>query len=256
MSPRNEPLFDIPQPRGSAAARMPWVLTALDPDQRRHRIEQQLGPWVTWLVHTYRLRTTIPPCWYRHPDIVERLKNLMVGWIHTFTDDLGDRPFAYVEFDDALERELRRITAPPRCLDGDHEDPPTTWATDPCQADWLTTSDWATAPPAHPTPDFTNTADRTETTMTNPAQTNAGGLVMPRADGEALVNAGHAKAMRDYAIHYDGTWWLGDHNTYVRVTDDDLNTKLDFKAIKLRRADEAVAHTQQPAEDEPGEAPS
>lgn len=262
MSSPTEPLFDLPEPRRSAVARAQWVLAALDPAQRRHHIERYLGPWVTWLVHTYRLRTAIPPCWYRHPDITERLKNLMVGWIATFTDDpgdhLADRPFAYVEFDDALERELHRITVPPACLDGDHEDPPATWTTDPGQADWLTSSTWATAPPEHPTPDFTGTptADqpataRTETTMAdqprhpgNPGQTGTG-FVMPRAQGEDLIKDGQATPMRDYAIHYDGAWWLGDAQTYVRVTDDELNHKLDFKAIKLARADQAVARAPQ-----------
>lgn len=260
MSTSNEPAFDPPEPR-NPVARMQWVLSALDPDQRSHRITHQLGPWVTWLVHTYRLRTQIPPCWYRHPEVVERLKNLMVGWIHTYTGDpseFGDRPFAYVEFDDALERELRRITVPPRCLDGDHEDPPVTWTTDTDQHDWLSTSAWATAPPVHPAPDFTTSAtDRTEPKMTSqPGPPSAPGLVMSRTDGDAFVQDGTARAMRDYAIHYDGTWWLGDRNTYVRVTDDDLNQQLDFKAIKLRHADQAVArahqHGGQPT-DQPGE---
>lgn len=276
MSSGAEPLFDLPEPGRSAVGRGRWILSAAAPAERRHHIERQLGPWVTWLVHTYRLRTVIPPCWYRHPDIVERLKNLMAGWIATFTDDpadhLTDRPFAYVEFDDALERELHRITVPPTCLDGDHNDPPTTWATDTGQSDWLTTSTWATAPATHPTPEFADTtsqhpadraADRTEATMTDqpstssgsirPGQAGASGLVMPRAHGENLVKDGHATAMRDYAIHYDGAWWLGDGTTYVRVTDDELNHKLDFKAIKLARADQAVARTQQARTDEPGE---
>lgn len=73
-----------------------------------------------------------------------------------------------------------------------------------------------------------------------------GDLVMARAQGDDLVKDGLAQAMRDYAIYYDGAWWLGDQNTYVRVTDDALNHKLDFKAIKLARADQAVARTRQP----------
>lgn len=254
MSPRAEPLFGFPEPGGAATARMQWVLSALDPAERRRRIADLLGPWVTWLVHTYRLRGQIPPCWYRHPDVVERLKNLMVAWINIYTDDIGDRPLAYIEFDDALDRELRRVTVPPNCLDGDHDDPPVTWTTDPHQDDWLATADWATAPAHHPIPDFTAQSAagttggrRTETTMTNaaPRPREAGTMIMSRADAQHLVTAGEAEPMRDYAIHYDGTWWLGDQDTYVRVTDTQFNKQLDYKAIKLARADQAVADTRQ-----------
>jgi hypothetical protein len=225
-----------------------WVLANLDPVERQACIRRLLDPWVTWLVRTYRLRTAIPPCWYRHPDITERLKNLLVAWIRTFGTDTTDQPLAYVAFDDALERELRRITPPPACLDGEHTDPPTDWTTTGLDH-WLATADWATTPATHPAPALTTVHTTTEhqdatehqmTTADPHDSSGTGAMVMTRADGDALVATGDARTLRDYAIHYDGTWWLGDQQTYVRVTDDTLNDALDDKARRLTLADQAV----------------
>jgi hypothetical protein len=252
-----------------------WVLVNLDPVERRACVQKLLDPWVTWLVRTYRLRMTIPACWYRHPDITERLKNLLIAWIRTFGTDTSDQPLAYVAFDDALERELRRITPPPACLDGEHTDPPTDWATTAGLDDWLTTADWATAAATHPAPALTTAHPARETQETSEHQeatghqmdtanpydgAGPGAMVITRSDGDALVARGEARALRDYAIHYDGTWWLGDPRTYVRVTDETLNSALDDKARRLALADHAVSGTSgEPSEDTdlpPSEDPS
>ncbi len=43
-----------------------------------------LTAWVDWLVHTFRLQGRIPPCWIRHPALVEELLALFFLWQHSW----------------------------------------------------------------------------------------------------------------------------------------------------------------------------
>jgi len=252
-----------PPPNGSSlaggrkkpkTAGMRWVLAALPPADRRALVTETLAPWVVWLVGTYQLRTQIPACWYRHPDVVERLKNLMVAWIRIFAEATTDRPLALVEFDDALERELRRLHIPDRCLDGEHETPPGDWHTDTELAAWLDTATWATADAAHPTPGFAPKGHGRKDTGRSggPDAVDASGtdaMIMSRAEAERLTAAGKAHALRDFAIHYDDSWWVGDEHLFARVTDDSLAETLDEQARKLTAADQAVARAEAASSD-------
>lgn len=40
----------------------------------------RLAAWVRWLVHTYRLQETVPPCWAEHPQLVEELTASWLMW--------------------------------------------------------------------------------------------------------------------------------------------------------------------------------
>lgn len=53
-----------------------WSWAGLSPEQREVAW-QDLGRWVGWLVSTYGMgEEVIPPCWPRHPELVEELRVL------------------------------------------------------------------------------------------------------------------------------------------------------------------------------------
>ena len=49
-----------------------------------------LTTWVRWLVITYSIpESTIPPCWFAHPDIREELTHLWLGWQQAHHPSMG-----------------------------------------------------------------------------------------------------------------------------------------------------------------------
>ena len=65
------------------AARL-WVWEAMDSKEQAARLDE-LGEWVAWLVRTFALESQLAPCWFLHPDVVEHLTALYLGWVRTYS---------------------------------------------------------------------------------------------------------------------------------------------------------------------------
>lgn len=127
---RNSKAKPLPQ-----SASEQWVFAALNSADRRQRLNE-LNDWLTWLISQYpSAESKIPPCWYRHPEAVNRLAALYVGWLRTYVEIIDPpKPLALVEWHKALDQTLPNLGFPNRCLsDGTHYNPPgeqNQWATD------------------------------------------------------------------------------------------------------------------------------
>lgn len=60
---------------------------------------EDLDSWVTWLVERYRLdHRVVPPCWTRHPELIEELSALQLAWQGAFsTSAVPDAPLNWHE---------------------------------------------------------------------------------------------------------------------------------------------------------------
>ena len=47
----------------------------------------ELTRWVSWLVATYQLTDTVPPCWDRHDALAEELAGFYVAWQNVWADE-------------------------------------------------------------------------------------------------------------------------------------------------------------------------
>ena len=56
-----------------------------------------LTEWVDWLRHRYPVARTLPPCWRRHPELIEELSALHWAWRAAFHGDEA-RPSAPADF--------------------------------------------------------------------------------------------------------------------------------------------------------------
>ncbi|MGS0688863.1 hypothetical protein ACVBEQ_27560, partial [Nakamurella sp. GG22] len=62
----------------------------------------ELSRWVSWLVATYQLTDTVPPCWDRHDALAEELAGFYVAWQNVWADE--GRYDAAVLWHDQLHR--------------------------------------------------------------------------------------------------------------------------------------------------------
>jgi hypothetical protein len=62
----------------------------------------ELTRWVSWLVVTYQLTDTVPPCWDRHDALAEELAGFYVAWQNVWADE--GRYDAAVLWHDQLHR--------------------------------------------------------------------------------------------------------------------------------------------------------
>ena len=98
----------------------PWVWDAMDPEMRRERL-RELGQWTAWLVRTFP-RVTVPPCWWRHPDVREHLTALYTGWVRTYSGE-PQRDLAEAEWISTLHSLAPHLEVKV-CSTGRHEDAP------------------------------------------------------------------------------------------------------------------------------------
>lgn len=76
-------LIDKPPP--GSVLRRPIVWAQLAPHDADH-LWQQLGTWVGWLRGRYPLARKVPPCWWRHPELVEEITALWLAWREAYTE--------------------------------------------------------------------------------------------------------------------------------------------------------------------------
>lgn len=69
--------------QSSAGVRRPVVWADLEPHEAR-RTWRRLAGWVGWLRSRYPLAQRIPPCWWRHPELVEELTALWQAWMDSY----------------------------------------------------------------------------------------------------------------------------------------------------------------------------
>lgn len=81
----------------------------------------RLAAWVRWLVHTYRLQETLPPCWAEHPQLVEELTAAWLMWHDAWLTP--STPAAPVHWHAALAAALARIRSlwPIACTSTNHK---------------------------------------------------------------------------------------------------------------------------------------
>ncbi|MEU1217149.1 hypothetical protein ABZ424_33120 [Streptomyces sp. NPDC005790] len=100
-----------------------WVWAAMDPMDRRQRL-RELAAWVDWLRATFELHNSIPPCWYRHPPVVEHLTALYAGWIRTYAgEQVPGRELAEADWINTLHAFTPRLQLA-ACATGMHQAPP------------------------------------------------------------------------------------------------------------------------------------
>ncbi|WP_326771124.1 hypothetical protein OG978_47950 (plasmid) [Streptomyces sp. NBC_01591] len=100
-----------------------WVWEAMDPPEWRERM-RELATWVEWLRRTFELHNNIPPCWYRHPPVVEHLTALYVGWVRTYAGEQAPgRELAEADWINTLHNFTARLQLA-ACAGGRHQEPP------------------------------------------------------------------------------------------------------------------------------------
>ncbi|WP_371798414.1 hypothetical protein OG963_04015 [Streptomyces sp. NBC_01707] len=142
-----------PAPAAAKPEPQRWVWAAMDPPERRARM-RELAIWVDWLRRTFELHNNIPPCWYRHPPVVEHLTALYVGWLRTHAGEQpAGRELAEADWINTLHNLTPRLQLA-ACASGRHQDPPPLVAPPPGADEafelYLLTADTTTAAAAHP----------------------------------------------------------------------------------------------------------
>ncbi len=81
---------------------------------------RELGAWVTWLTARFRL-DALPPCWFRHSDLVEELTGLWLAWLGAYEREArADEPVRWLDW---LHRARSRFAHySPRCGVGAHKE--------------------------------------------------------------------------------------------------------------------------------------
>ncbi|GAA2627683.1 hypothetical protein GCM10010411_76070 [Actinomadura fulvescens] len=231
---------------GTSSIKLRWVWAAMAPAERRHRLTE-MKRWVEWLLAEYpRLSTKIPHCWYRHPEGLNRLTALYVGWVRTYVEAANQRDSSLVEWHDALDRVTERLGYPSRCVaEGAHQEQHTAlWRTDDHFHAWRGSSAGATHQQRHPTPQFARRAtrrppagDRTPAAAAGTGQDFT--TVLTRERLQSLLDTGAARMVTpEGPVRYDDHWWIGrPGGMHVRIpADDPFSAALDETAARYERS--------------------
>ncbi|MFI2373161.1 hypothetical protein [Streptomyces sp. NPDC018833] len=127
--PSNDPLSDpaslwpdpVDEPMETSAP-YGWVWTAMAPGERYTRM-RELARWVDWLASAFELRDQIPPCWYRHPAVLEHLTALYVSWVRVYCRPAGGPDLAEAKWISTLHAFKPHLRVAD-CADGTHHEPP------------------------------------------------------------------------------------------------------------------------------------
>lgn len=105
---------------GRAEAARPWNWRDLD-EPGRLVLMREVGGWVDWLLQRYPLTATIPPCWAKHPEMVEELIAAHRAWTAAYRSP-NATAYAAAEWHDrwlpGLEQRLVHRWKSRRCDDG------------------------------------------------------------------------------------------------------------------------------------------
>ncbi len=95
----------------------------------------ELEVWVRWLVERYRLGPLIPPCWPAHGWAVEELSALFAAWNGVYRGPgFPDGPSGWMNTLGQFIGRIRTIWADQVCGQYQHEDPGSSWPSDPVAA--------------------------------------------------------------------------------------------------------------------------
>ena len=96
------PMWDGPAP---LAVRRPELLDDGESDGEFARWWHDVRSWAVWMVRTFHLSRTFPPCWPQHPALFEEMAALWVFWQDGLIGVDASRP---VQFLDQLARSIDR----------------------------------------------------------------------------------------------------------------------------------------------------
>ncbi|WP_370617686.1 DUF4913 domain-containing protein [Mumia qirimensis] len=196
-----------------------------------------LAEWVGWLRGRYPLARQIPPCWWRHPELVEELTALWVAWREAYADPEAPMTSPIDWHDRWLPAFLRRIGAGGwniSCTDEHKERPESTYdarAVDDDEA-------------------FAEHITRESADMNdNPSQMSIDDVASPDAtvltgmQMRAAVQAGEAMLLGSLPgspIAHRDHYWVPEGDDWIRVKDEATIAFLRDAERRLGLADEAV----------------
>ncbi|MCZ7458225.1 hypothetical protein [Streptomyces sp. WMMC940] len=128
-----------------------FVWAAMAPGERYIRM-RELARWVNWLVTAFELQGQIPPCWYRHPSILEHLTALYASWVRIYCRTTSGSDLAEAEWISTLHAFEPYLRAP-ACANGTHHETPAPAPTAAAGEDleeFLATSAFGAAEAEHP----------------------------------------------------------------------------------------------------------
>jgi len=96
-------------------ATRPWCWRDLGP-KAEEELRSQLTDWVSWLRSRYPLAKKIPPCWAKHPEIVEELTALWLAWQHAYAEAEGPLTAAADWHDRWLPGLVQRLERGPHAI--------------------------------------------------------------------------------------------------------------------------------------------
>lgn len=196
---------------------------------------RQVADWVGWLRGRYPLARQIPPCWWRHPELVEELTALWLAWREAYVEKSAPLTAAIDWHDRWLPGFLRRIGTGGWNLacEGEHKERLASLYDGRCVDD-------EDAFAAHVSSDVAGRRRKV-----------AGGETAKEAQLEQIddatmrqaLEAGMARqvgSLPGSPVSYDGAYWSRGGSGWERVEDPDTIEFLENAERRLRLADRAV----------------
>jgi len=198
----------------------------------------RLAAWVGWLRGRYPLAEQIPPCWWRHPELVEELTALWLAWRAAYSDPAAVMTMPAEWHDRWLPGALHRVKAwgvhcgaehrdrPPSVYDARSVDEPDAFAA-------LVSADIEARQATPSEPAHTAKPE-------GPMSITATEMTTHIATGSAVQLGG----LPGSPIEYDDVFWIETPRGWMRVVDADMDAQLRRDRERLALADEAVRRAQ------------
>jgi hypothetical protein len=223
--------------KSAGAADGPVVWQELDSDAAA-KTWKALADWVAWLRGRYPLARQVPPCWWRHPELVEETTALWLAWKDAYLDNGAPLTAAADWHCRWLPEYLRRIGAGGWNIacEGEHKER----VTGMYDARGVDNS-----------VDFKRflEEDAVNRRIGDDPQFNEEAGVVDENTMKAALESGDARRIGDLPdspVAYRGEYWVpGEREEWVRVVDEDIVAFLDDAMTRMRMADEAVARAQE-----------
>jgi hypothetical protein len=197
-----------------------------------------LADWVAWLRGRYPLARQVPPCWWRHPELVEETTALWLAWKDAYLEKGAPLTAAADWHGRWLPEYLRRIGAGGWNIacEGEHKERVAALY-DARGVDNLV--------------DFERFVDEdaeNRRTKADAAPTKEE-VAVDHNTMKAALESGDARRIGDLPdspVAYRGDYWVpAEDGEWARVGDEDIVAFLDDALARMQMADEAVARTQE-----------
>lgn len=220
----------LPQGEGTPGSGQGPVVWAQLTSVERQRTWRSLAEWVGWLRSRYPLAHRVPPCWWRHPELVEELTALWLAWREAYVEKGAVLSSGADWHNRWLPELLRRIGAGGWNLacEGDHR-PAVSSLYDGREVDDL-----------HAFEEAINAADTA-------APDGPGGKVMNDDQMRRAIEAGEARemgALPGSPVELDGEYWVNEGDTWSTVRSSETITFLQEADRRMGLADQAVRESE------------